>query len=79
MAADGIPTGIASSPDCTAHLTGPGHPEQPARVTAIVDRLSTGDTPLSKASLVTTLEGGYNLAGLAAAAASHARALLGGT
>lgn len=91
-------TGIVFSPDFTAHLTGDGHPEQPARVTAIVDRLkadglwqrlepitprpatddailrchtpaylrivqndsaagrdrlSTGDTPLSKASLAT--------------------------
>ena len=32
-------TGIVFSPDFTAHLTGAGHPEQPARVTAIVDRL----------------------------------------
>lgn len=31
--------GIVFSPDFTAHLTGEGHPEQPARVTAIVDRL----------------------------------------
>lgn len=33
------PTGIVASDAYVEHLTGDGHPEQPARVTAIVDRL----------------------------------------
>ena len=32
-------TGLAYSPDFLKHLTGPGHPERPQRLTAIYDRL----------------------------------------
>jgi len=32
-------TGLVIAEQCLEHLTGPGHPEQPARLTAIVDRL----------------------------------------
>ena len=34
-----LPTGIVTSSSYEEHLTGDGHPEQPARVTAIVERL----------------------------------------
>ncbi|MFM7206644.1 MAG: histone deacetylase [Planctomycetaceae bacterium] len=36
----GTATGIVCSKDYGEHLTGDGHPEQPARVTAVVDRLT---------------------------------------
>jgi acetoin utilization deacetylase AcuC-like enzyme len=36
----GNPTGIVVSDSFVEHLTGEGHPEQPARVTAIVERLA---------------------------------------
>jgi len=36
----GKPTGVVVSDSYVEHLTGDGHPEQPARVTAIVERLA---------------------------------------
>jgi acetoin utilization deacetylase AcuC-like enzyme len=36
----GKPTGVVVSESYVEHLTGEGHPEQPARVTAIVERLA---------------------------------------
>jgi acetoin utilization deacetylase AcuC-like enzyme len=54
-------TGLVVSAACTEHLTGAGRAEI---IGAFRDRL------------VSTLEGGYNLAGLAAAAASHVKALV---
>ena len=46
-----LPTGIVTSGRYVEHLTGPGHPEQPARVTAIVDRLA-GDGLLPRARVI---------------------------
>lgn len=37
---NGKPTGVVVSDSYVEHLTGDGHPEQPARVTAIVERLA---------------------------------------
>ncbi|MBM4021558.1 MAG: histone deacetylase [Planctomycetes bacterium] len=48
----GLPTGIATSERYVEHLTGPGHKEQPARVTAILERLAA-DRLLPQARVIT--------------------------
>ena len=38
-----VGVGFITHEACLAHLTGPGHPERPARLTAIIDRLTDTD------------------------------------
>jgi acetoin utilization deacetylase AcuC-like enzyme len=71
-------TGLVTSEAYLDHVTGEGHPESPDRVRAILRRLRA-DGLLDRNTggrIVSTLEGGYALEGLASAVVDRVRTLV---